>query len=202
MFRKIAKKDVLISLSRHKDITTNFLEKIKGMEKVILENVGTDLAKKAVSMSREVDGDLHEHKAFLRLQVSPHGILYAKLDKMRHRNEEPLLEFFKARFPTFLILFESPRGVFACEPNSSILVTDLSLEEALKECEEKIPINPILKDLDDNDYNFQELWESFAQSQVIKRKETSKQILNLSKKWKRTVPIDKTTCRSLDRFFS
>jgi hypothetical protein len=67
MFRKIVKKDVLKSLSRHKDISTEFFEKIKSIEKVILENVGTDLAKKAVSMSREVDGDLHEHKAFLRL---------------------------------------------------------------------------------------------------------------------------------------
>lgn len=202
MLRKIVKKDVLSSLSRHKDITTEFLDKIKSIEKVILENVGTDLAKKAISMSREVDGDLHEHKAFLRLSVSPHGILYAKLDKMKHQNEFKLLEFFKARFPTFLILFESNRGVFACEHNSSFLETDLSLEQALRECEEKLPSNPILMELNDNNYNYQQLWESFAQSQVIKGKGTSKQILNLSKKWKRTVPLDKTTCKSLDNFFS
>ncbi|MHA2074423.1 MAG: hypothetical protein ACW97X_07375 [Candidatus Hodarchaeales archaeon] len=144
MFRKIVKKDVLKSLSRHKDISSQFFEKIKSIEKVILENVGTDLAKKAVSMSREVDGDLHEHKAFLRLSVSPYGILYAKLDKMKHWNEKPLLEFFRARFPTFILLFASKRGVFVYEPNSSILMTNLSLEQTLRECEEKMDVNPVL----------------------------------------------------------
>jgi hypothetical protein len=201
MFRKIVKKDVLRSLSRHKDISTEFFDKIKGMEKVILENIGTDLAKKAVSMSREVNGDLHEHKAFLRLSVSPYGILYAKIDKMKHRNEIVLLEFFKARFPTFIILFESKRGVFAYEPSSSFLVTDLSLKEALRECEEKMDINPVLMDLIGNNYNYQELWESFAQSQIIKEKRTSKQVLNLSKKWINTVPKDKSNLKPLDDFF-
>ena len=69
---------------------------------MVLENVGTDFAKEAISLSREVDSDLHAHKAFLRLNVSPHGILYARLTKMKHNNEIPLIDFFKERFPTFV----------------------------------------------------------------------------------------------------
>lgn len=193
------KKDVIDSLSRHKDVSNAFLEKIKQISKEILENVGSDIARKAVSMSWEVNGDLHEHKAFLRLSISPHGILYAKLNKMKHYNEIPLLDFFKKRFPTFIILFESNRGVFATDQNLSILTANLSLEEALKECEEKLPIDPLLLDL--NEDNYQNLWENFAQSQIIHKRKSAKQVISLSKKWRNTVPIDKSSSRSLDVFF-
>jgi len=193
------KKDVIDSLSRHKDVSNAFLEKIKQIPKEILENVGSDIARKAVSMSWEVNGDLHEHKAFLRLSISPHGILYAKLNKMKHYNEIPLLNFFKKRFPTFIILFESNRGVFATDQNLSILTANLSLEEALKECEEKLPIDPLLLDL--NEDNYQNLWENFAQSQIIHKRKSSKRVISLSKKWRNTVPIDKSSSRSLDVFF-
>ena len=193
------KKNVIESLSRHRDISVAFLDEIKRIPKEILENVGSDIAKKATSMSREVDGDLHEHKAFLRLSVSPHGILYAKLNKMKHYNEIPLLKFFKKRFPTFIILFESNRGVFAADQNPSILTSRLSLEEALKECEGKLPIDPLLIDL--NEDNYQNLWENFAQSQIINKRKSSTQVISLSKKWKNTVPIDKSSSRVLDSFF-
>ncbi len=199
MFRKIEKKQVLDSLSRHKDVTIEFLNQIGDIPKDILENVGTDLAKKAVAMSREVDGDLHEHKAFLRLSVSPHGILFAKSDKMRHYNEEKLLRFFQSRFPSFIFLFESKRGTFTIDDNSCPLFTNRPLKKVLKELEETLPVNPLLIDL--NEKNYQELWVSFAQSQIIKGRRTSKQIISLSKKWRRTVAEDQTTLKKLDEFF-
>lgn len=193
------KKNVIESLSRHENVSIAFLDEIRHISKEILENAGSDLAKKAVSMSREVDGDLHEHKAFLRLSVSPHGILYAKLNKLKHYNEIPLLNFFKKRFPTFIIIFESTRGIFAADQNPSILAANISLEEALKEWEAKLPIDPLLLDL--NEDNYQDLWENFAQSQIIHRRKSSKQVISLSKKWKNTVPIDKSSSKSLDVFF-
>ena len=199
MFRKIEKKQVLDSLSRHKDVTMEFLKQIKGIPKKILENVGTDLAKKAVAMSREVDSDLHEHKAFLRLSVSPHGILYAKSDKMKHYNEEELLKFFQRRFPTFIVLFESNRGVFTIGYDSILIVTDMPLAKVLKEFEEKLPVNPLLNDL--NEKNYRELWKSFAQSQIIHGRKASKQVVNLSKKWRQTVAEDQPSTIELDEFF-
>jgi hypothetical protein len=199
MFRKITKKQVLKSLSRHKDITTDFLNEVNAIPKEILENLGNDLAKKAISMSREVDGDLYNHKAFLRLYVSPHGILYAKLDKMKHYNEKLLLKFFKKRFPTFNILIESKRGIFRTDRSLSAQSENLSLEEALKELENKLPIDPLLINLKEG--NYQELWESFARSQIINERKDSKAIINLSNKWKTRVTIERPNIKKLDDFF-
>lgn len=200
MFRTINKKEVLASLARHKDITPDFLHQIKEMSKEILENVGTEQAKKAVAMSQKVDSDLHSHKAFLRLSISPHGILYAKSDKMEHHNEKTLIKFFHDRFPTLTILFESKRGVFSIDQEGSIYTTKKPLESVLHDLENILPINALLRHL--NEGNYQELWESFAQSQIIKERGSSKQLIRLSKKWKRTVAEAKSTSKQLDDYFS
>ncbi|MFX1283953.1 MAG: hypothetical protein ACFFB5_09870 [Promethearchaeota archaeon] len=51
MFRKIERNKVLESLSRHKDVTVDFLDQIKRIPKEILENKGSNLAEKAITMS-------------------------------------------------------------------------------------------------------------------------------------------------------
>ncbi len=198
MFRKIERKNVLDLLSRHRNITSEFLDKVKGIPKEILENLGTEDAKKAVSMSREVESDLHAHKAFLRFSISPYGLLYAKLEKMRHFNEEELLKFFKTRFPMFILLFESKRGVFLTDHNSSILRIKRPLETVLSELEKELPLNWLLLDLKEG--NYEEIWKSFAKSQIIKGKKASNPVINLSKKWKSTVPENKSIVKSLDKF--
>ncbi|MFX1515386.1 MAG: DUF4130 domain-containing protein [Promethearchaeota archaeon] len=185
---------------RHTDITPELFRQIEEIPKEILENIGNTLAKKAVAMSQKVDSELHSHKAFLRLSVLPHGILYAKSDKMNHHNEEPLVEFFQSRFPTFIVLFESKRGVFSIDQNKRSIKIRRPLETVLQELEKELPVNPLLTDL--NEKNYQELWESFAQSQIIQRRGTAKQLVRLSKKWKRTVAEDRTICKQLDDFLS
>ncbi|MFX0015941.1 MAG: DUF4130 domain-containing protein [Promethearchaeota archaeon] len=199
MFRKITRKQVLDSLSRHKNATTELLENVKLIPKEILENIGTDVAKRAVAMSQEVDRDLHSHKAFLRLSASPYGILYAKSDRMKHYNEEHLIKFFHTRFPTFIILFESKRGTFSINQDSIIENSTKSLDEALQEYEKKLPINPLFINSDEREYL--ELWESFAHSQIIRGRRTSKQLISLSKRWGGTVAKDKTESKKLDEFF-
>jgi hypothetical protein len=198
MFRKIEKKKVLSSLSRHKAITNDFIQEVTSIPRDVLENVGSDLAKKAVSMSWEVDGDLHQQKAFLRFSVSSHGVLYAKTSKMEHKNEKELLIFFKNRFPLFIILIESRRGVFYIDNKLKIKRSDLPLNETLKLLETERPEQEMIQDLKGKD--FQELWRNFAQSQIIEGREESQQIRNLSKKWKNVVPIDKTRKKSLDEY--
>ncbi|MFW9855190.1 MAG: DUF4130 domain-containing protein [Candidatus Thorarchaeota archaeon] len=198
MYGKIERKEVLDSLSRHKDITEEFLNRVKSIPKVILENVGTKIAKRAVAMSREVDADLHSHKAFLRPSISKHGILYAKTNEMDHRNEEELLLFFKKRFPKFIIVLESQRGTFWITTSSRVLSTDQSLCEVLRELEDSLPEVPFLRDLSDK--NYQLLWENFAQSQIIGGRRPSKRMKALTKKWDNTVPKERTFA-SLDAFF-
>ena len=192
-------REVIDSLSRHSQISPKLLSKIKQIPPRRLENLGSDLAKEAVSMSREVEGDLHSHKAFLRFNISPHGILFAESEKMQHFNEAPLLKFFKNRFPTFVILFKSKRGTFALINNLDIIQTKLSMIEALNELENALPFDPILGELQGG--NFHELWQSFASSQIIPNKKVSKQILSLSKKWQQNITVAKSHSKPLEEFF-
>ena len=200
MFRKIEKKQILKSLSRHMDITDEFYQQVTGISVDILENVGSDLAKRAISMAQEVDGDLHEHKAFLRFSISSHGILFAKIDKMKHKNEEAFLLFFKKRFPTFLILIESKRGVFYIDQEFRVKKSAFSLLKALSAFEAKLPKNKLLENLKDDEVNG--LWKSFAQSQIIQGKKDSIQVKNLSKKWENVIPDNPSRRRSLEEYFS
>ena len=91
------------------------------------------------------------------------------------------------------------RGVFVIDHKSPILITDLSLEQAIRELEEKLPKNPLLIDLTEK--NYQELWESFVQSQIIQGRKKSEQIENLSKKRRNVVSTDETTARTLNESF-
>lgn len=109
---------------------------------------------------------------------------------MKHYNEEPLLKFFQKRFPSLIILFESNRGVFTIDQDSILVVPNMPLEEVLRELEEELPLNPLLTDLNGKYYH--ELWESFAQSQIIQGRNFSKQVMNLSKRWRKTVAEDKS----------
>ena len=95
------------------------------------------------------------HKAFLRLAVSSHGILYAHLTKIKHNNEESLLIFFKKRFPSFQILLRSKRGLFTINNKNKIYVTNQSLKEGLTEFKEKLPKQPLLSNLKGKNYQKQ-----------------------------------------------
>jgi len=198
MIRRIHKKKVIGALSRHKEVDNKFLEVVKALPKEVLENIGNPIAEKAVRMSREVNTDLHSHKAFLRLSVSPHGILYASSKKLIHRNEKPFLQFLKKRFPLFIILFESNRGVFIIDHLNQIKMTKKDLNYVLKEYESYMPLNPLLQNLMDG--NFHELWESFALSQLIQSKKDSRSIINLSEKWETKVTVRRSNSKPLDYF--
>ncbi|MHA2295104.1 MAG: DUF4130 domain-containing protein [Candidatus Hodarchaeales archaeon] len=199
LFKKIEKKKVINSLSMHESVTDEILAKIKDIPAGILENLGNNLAKRAVKLAREVDSELHGQKAFLRLSISPHGILHAKIT-VKHEIEEEIIHYYTERFPMFTVLLESKRGVFAGRKDHPVFVARVSLEDALEELEEKYPKDPLLEDLSDGDY--QELWESFARSQIIKGKRPSKRILNLSNKWKQhKVTVMSSPTSKLVNFF-
>lgn len=198
MQRFIYKDEVISSLKRHQQITPEYIRKIQRIPMQVLENVGTDLAKEAVALSREVDSDLHAHKAFLRLSISPHGIIYARLDKMKHKNEKPLLEFYSERFPIFIVLFGSKRGVFAAKNGTTLISEKGTLEETLKKLESKLPLDPLLTEL--KNQNHEELWNKFAKSQLIKGAPTSSQMKSLARKWKNTVAKEDSKSNSLEKY--
>ncbi len=200
MQRFICKEEVISSLKRHRQVTPEYIRKIERIPRQVLENVGTDLAKEAAALSREVDSDLHAHKAFLRLSISPHGIIYARLDKMKHRNEKPLLKFYSERFPIYTVLFGSKRGVFGAKNGTTLILEKGTLEESLNKLEASLPLDPLLTGIENQ--NHEELWERFAKSQLIKGAQTSSQMKSLARKWKNTVAKKDSKNQSLEKYLN
>ena len=111
MIRRVYRSEVLANIVKHVDCTEAFYREVKILNKTILENKGNKIAIKAIRMSREVEGDLHQRKAFLRPKISPHGILHSEVE-IKHKIEDLIIDFYSERFPTLEILISSKRGVY------------------------------------------------------------------------------------------
>ena len=196
MIRRVIRSEVLANIIRHVDCNEVFYREVKNLNKTILENKGNKIAIKAIRMSREVEGDLHQQKAFLRPKISPHGILHAEVE-IKHKIEDLIIDFYSERFSTLEILISSKRGVYTGKHLQPIRKLDLIYNKALEILEAKLPINENIESLcQENHY---EIWEGFARSQVIKGTKNSKSIERLSRKWKITVL--KPNTRNLSEFF-
>jgi len=200
MIRQLRRKDMLALLAKHSGMTEKLMTQIIETRKTLLENKGNDLSSLALRMYREVVREIHANTAFLRLSISPHGILHAKID-VKHRVEEDILLFFSERFPVFVILLESRDRVFSAKNGKILGTEEVNLEESVLRWEELLPVNPLVADLDIDDYEV--LWENFARSQDIKTKHRVKKKEWKFRYWKNTrVSLDPTNRSKLTDFFT
>lgn len=189
---------MLVLLPKHANMTEKLMKRIKETNKMFLENKGNDLSILAIKMYREIAREIHANTAFLRLSISPHGILYAKLD-VEHRVEEDILLFFTDRFPVFVILLESRNRIYSAKNGEILGVMGGKLEEAVLKWESELPVNPLVSDLDIGDYEV--LWENFARSQDISRKHRVKKREWKFRYWKDVKVSLEPTNRSRLTFF-
>lgn len=156
MIRRVIRSEVLDNVKRHVNCTDKFYQEIKNLNKTILENKGCKIAIMAIKMSREVEGDLHQQKAFLRPKISPHGILHAEVE-IKHKIEDLIIDFYSDRFPTLTILISSKRGVYTGKFMHPIRKLNASYCEVLNILEKELPIDEKIYSLCHDDHYH--LWE-------------------------------------------
>lgn len=130
-------------------------------------------SRKLFNMDNQVGYDIHRTNSYTRLKVSSHGILYATITP-EHKTEKFSLQFFSDRFPTFIVILESKRGVFISE-NNKIIHKKTCLKDALSEYEKKYPKNELATDLISFDDG--EIWEKYYDSQYLKTRDNKKYFL-------------------------
>ena len=150
---------------RHKDFKKEVIELLKKQDPVSINSVSTQEARKAYNWNRQVAGCYQRSREFARLKISPFGILYGKIEP-EHYVEDLVVRWFSSRFPMFIIMLESKRGVFVFTRDRNLILFDEPLTDILSKFEKISPKNQMLEEL--QDFNSDEYWEKYYSSQFIK----------------------------------
>lgn len=148
---------------KHKDFNPELIKHIRKQPAELVLSEATVEARLLYNQSKQVGYDAHRIRMYTRLKVSKKGILYARI-KPEHNTEYDALDFFIERFPMFLILLESKRGVFYGSRKLGKGIMKTTLKEILPKLESTMEDNDILDDLEDFS---DDLWKEFYSAQYV-----------------------------------
>ncbi len=166
---------------RHKDFKQGIFDKLRYQGESEIESVSTKEARTVYNWNRQVAGCYQRSRAFSRLKISKHGIVYGRIDP-EHYVEDMVAEWFLSRFPLFTVMIESRRGTFVISGKHPLKKYVDSIEKLLPEFEAKMPINSLLEGL--MDFNEDSFWETYYDSQFIETRKNKRYFLhNIPKKF-------------------
>jgi probable DNA metabolism protein len=135
------------------------------------EAISTKEGRQLYNWNRQVAGCYDKSRAFARLKISKHGIVYGKVEP-EHYVEDMVAKFFAKRFPMFLIMIESSRGTFVIGKDKRLRVYSKKMGELLSRFEKELPEQEILSGLEDFDADA--YWERYYASQLISHRKNKK----------------------------
>jgi probable DNA metabolism protein len=162
MDKKIYKEEIFNLAKRHKDYNSIMHEKINQEEISIIKSCATKEARELYLMEKEIINELHRYKGFLRLNISPNGILYGSIDTKNNIIDLLLLHFHK-RFPNAYILLEWKDNCYGIDSFGEYEFFIMGINESLKILEEKYPINELFLELSQEGL----YWDEYFNSQNI-----------------------------------
>ncbi|MBW3003275.1 DUF4130 domain-containing protein [Candidatus Woesearchaeota archaeon] len=188
---------------RHEKFTQKLLDTVKSQPLDLVENKATAESKHLYSLHRQVAGDFQRCRAFARLEISKHGIIYGKVQP-EHRVEDLVAEWFVSRFPLFIIVLQSRRGTFIMSKDSELKIVKEDIKTIVNDLEQTLPENPLLSSLIEFD---EQSWENLYDSNFIKQRKNTKLFLkNIPKKYHQieSLALERRKfmkCLSLKEFF-
>ncbi|MBW3015425.1 DUF4130 domain-containing protein [Candidatus Woesearchaeota archaeon] len=188
--------------SRHAKFTEKLWEAVCEQDEALVLNKATKESNSLYSLHRQVANDYQRCRAFSRLKISKHGIIYGRIDP-EHEIEDMVADWFLSRFPLFVILLESRRGTFINSHESGFVKTKERMMKVVRMMEKTLPENNMLKDL----IEFDELsWENLYDANFIKQRKNVRLFLkNIPKKYHNNEGLAMERrkfmkCRRLDEF--
>ncbi|MFH2027987.1 MAG: DUF4130 domain-containing protein [Nanoarchaeota archaeon] len=167
--------------NRHKNFDKKVYDIVRKQDVVFVENLATPEARRVYNWNRQVAGCYQRSRAFCRMKISKHSIVYCSIDP-EHFVEDLVARWFLSRFPMFTIMVESKRGTFVISKTTDLVIYDKKIDELLPEFEKIMPENSILSDL--TEFDEDSVWEGYYDSQFIKERKNKKYFLkNIPKKF-------------------
>lgn len=150
---------------RHREFDGQLVWKVSQQPPHLTRVQATPESRELYNMYSQVQMECHRLTCYLRLNINPHGILFAAYTPL-HQVEDLLVSHFLYRFPLYVIVFASKRGTFIGR-DKTVIRSQESFEKIIQQLENELPLDPILEELKDTD---DEVWESFYRSQYVKEK--------------------------------
>ncbi|MFH1403404.1 MAG: DUF4130 domain-containing protein [Candidatus Altiarchaeota archaeon] len=149
---------------RHRDFDRQLYEKVLGQDRALVENCATPEARRLYLMQRSVSRCFHLKRSFMRLNLSPKGILYAKT-RLEHNVIDMILEHFQNRFPTFQIAieWEDMGKTYVIDSSGGIRSYNTGVESVVEAIGENMEENPVLEGLCFDG----QVWGDYYNSQYI-----------------------------------
>ncbi len=164
-----SRKEVLRYIVHHEEQTPNLIKEIKRIPDVVLQNVGTPIAKKAIKMVREVFREVYRAKQFTRTNINNRGVLYG-IVLLKHKVMDLVLHYFHQRWPNCVICLYNEHTEFTGIMNEKGIMRRIqsSLEEVVEELSLFRPIKPYF---DDIQFSGKEIFETLYMTQNISTRE-------------------------------
>jgi hypothetical protein len=166
-----SQKELINQLPRHEKCTPHIIKQIKSIPDVVLRNLGTPIAKKAIKMIREVYREAYRAKQFTRTNINDHGVLYGVV-LLKHKVIDLVLDYFHERWPNCIVCLynEHTQKTGIITEKGQIYDIKLPLEKVVEKISDKRPKMPYFEDIQ---LSGKEIFETFYKTQNINERENS-----------------------------
>ena len=166
---------------RHVKFKRDVFEKLQQQSMAEIESLATKEARIVYEWNRQVAGCFQRSRAFMRLKISPHSIVYGELEP-EHFVEDMVARWFLSRFPLFTIMIESKRGTIVVAKGKPLQRYTEKIDELLPQFEKQLPKNDILSEI--GEFKEDDYWENYYSSQfIIERRNKRYFLRNIPKKF-------------------
>ncbi len=167
--RGYSHKELVQNLPRHKDFTTDLIQKMKKIPEVVLRNSGTILAKKLIRMMKELNTEAYRAKQFTRTKLNDRGVLYG-IVLLKHKIMDIVLNYFHKRWPQCIICLynEYTHKTSIINEKGSIQETENPLNEIIEQISKNRKSIPYFKDIQ---FSGNKIYEILYKSQIIEERD-------------------------------
>jgi len=167
-----SKKELIEGLRRHSNFSPKLVQQIKKLPEAFLRNSGTPLAKKLITMMREISKEAYRAKQFTRTEINNRGVLYGVVN-LKHNVMDIVLHYFHERWPQCIICLYNEHNYRTGIINEigRIWEESLSLQDLVQKISENRSIIPYFEDIQ---FSGKEIFEEHYKSQNIIERENPK----------------------------
>lgn len=157
--------ELIKNITRHENFTPDLIKHIKSLPDVVLRNLGTPIAKKLITMVRQVFRESYRAKQFTRTNVNNRGVLYGVV-LLKHKVMDLVLHYFHQRWPKCIICLynEHTQKTGIMDEKGNMREVDLPLKRVVEEISQKRPIIPYFEDIQ---FSGREIFETLYKTQNI-----------------------------------